>query len=134
MKLREFIKEQHPVVCEAHLSGSRLGSSTKESGIRNCMMRTPERPSRHEPILSVQQTANAVDFRCLNCFAQRQRRKNRWDPLCDHRFTGAGRSYAKNIVPSCCGNFYGAFHMTLPFDLAEVEFLVGGVCCVPVVR
>ena len=52
MKLREFLKEQYPVVSETHLSGSRLASSTKQSGIRNYMMRTPKRPGRHEPILT----------------------------------------------------------------------------------
>ena len=105
MELRQLIEEQHTVVCETYLSGSRLGSSTEESGIRNCMMRAPKRPSRHEPILTVQQTANAGNFRCLNCFAQRERRKNRWDPLRDHRFTRARRPYAKE----CCspvGQFF----------------------------
>jgi hypothetical protein len=37
-------------------------------------------------------------------------------------------------VRSSCGNFYGAFHVMLPFDLAEVEFLVRSTGRLPVVR
>jgi hypothetical protein len=37
-------------------------------------------------------------------------------------------------VSACGGHLDGPFHMMLTFDLAEIEFLLGGPGCVPVVR
>ena len=56
----------------------------------------PKRPIRDKPVLTVQQTADAVDLGRLDRFAQRERRQNRWDPLRNHRFPRARRSDAKN--------------------------------------
>src|SRR5260370_16776520 len=65
-------------------------------------MRASKRPVRHKPVLTVQQTTDAVDLGRLDRFAQRERRQNRWDPLRNHRFPRARRSDAKNVVAQLC--------------------------------
>src|SRR5271166_2017464 len=60
-------------------------------------MRTPKRPVRHKPVLTVQQATDAVDLGRLDGFAHSEWRQNRWDPLRNHRFPRARRSDAKDI-------------------------------------
>src|SRR5208282_5488816 len=98
MKLGKLIQKQHAIVGETDFPRSRLAGSAEQSSVRNRVMRTPKRPGRHEPVLTVQQTTDAVDLGRLDSFAQSERRQNRWDPLRNHRFPRARRYDAKDIV------------------------------------
>src|SRR5580704_6092504 len=96
-------------------------------------MRTPKRPVRDKPVLTVQETAYAVDFGRLDSFAHSERRQNRWDPLRNHRFPRARRSDAKQIMASRRSNFHCSFHMLLTLDLREVQLLFRMYCVRPAV-
>ena len=61
-------------------------------------MRTPKRPVRHKPVLTVQQATYAVDLGRLDSFPHSELRQNRSDLLRKHRFSQARRSNAKNVV------------------------------------
>src|SRR5208282_4163667 len=120
MKLGKLIQKQHAIVGETDFPRSRLAGSAEQSSVRNRVMRTPKRPVRDKPVLTVQQPTYAVDLGRLDSFAHSQRRQNRWDPLRNHRFPRAWRSDAKQIMAPRSSNFDRSFLLQLDGDLREV--------------
>ena len=76
-KLGEFIQEENPVVCQAHLAGPRHARAAADHpGVRNGVVRRAEWPLAQEALPAAQKACNAVDFGGFDGFPERQQRQN----------------------------------------------------------
>ena len=65
-----------------------------------------------------------MNLRGLQRLVQRQRRQNGRQPLGQHGFAGAGRADEQHVMAAGGGDFQGALHVLLAFDLGEIQFVV----------
>src|SRR6516225_5336393 len=84
VEFRKFIQEKDAIVGKTHFPRSWLCSPSEQAGVRNRVMRAPERPGGDKMRSIVQKTADAVYFGRFNRFSKRERRQDGRDPLCDH--------------------------------------------------
>src|SRR6266545_6246199 len=64
-ELRELVEEEHAVVREARLPGSRPGPAADDRRRRGAVVRRPERRPRHEWMPRLEQPGHRVDARDL---------------------------------------------------------------------
>ncbi len=84
------------------------------------MVRRAKRPVRHQPFCRIKHSRNGVNLGRLECLLEPQRRQNRWQPLCKHRFAGAWRPDHQDVVSTSRRHFERALRHMLPTHVFEV--------------
>src|SRR5207237_3219673 len=86
-------------------------------------MRCAKRSDGNEGLFDVEQAGDAVDFRCLDCLLERERRNDGRDAFGQHRFAGAGWTDHQDVVTAGDGYLYRALHVRLAFYVAEIDIV-----------
>jgi hypothetical protein len=85
-------------VRQAHLSRARNRAAADEAGIGDRMVGRAERPGRHQSGVGGQQAGDGVDLGTLPRLLEREWRKDRHDPLRQHRLARARRTHKQDIL------------------------------------
>jgi hypothetical protein len=125
LELRQLVEKQHAVVGERYFTRPRVQPAADERRHAGGMMRRPERPA-------VGQRA-AFDFAGdrshhgdFEEFGGRERRQDRGQSRCQHRFAGAWRPDHQEIMAASRRHFERALGAFLSFDVGEIEHCAGG--------
>ena len=111
--------------CASEISpGVGLMLPPSKPGVAGGVMRRAERTPRHQRLARRQQADDAVNLGRLQRLVQGQRRQNRRQPFGQHGFAGARRADEQHVVPAGRGDFQGALHVFLAFDLGKIQFVV----------
>ena len=120
-KLRQFVEEQQAVVCERDLARTRNDAAADQACVGDGVVRRAEGPLRNQARGCVQHAGDGVNLGGLQGFVKRERRKNRRQPLGQHRLAGAGRPNHENVMAACRGHLQRAFGGLLPAHIFEVH-------------
>src|SRR5690625_1096302 len=92
--------------------------------IRYRMMRTPKWPGRHQGVSRLKQARNRMHFRCLQGFAERERRQNCRDPARPRGLAGTVLADKKHITAASCSIFQSSLNIRLPAHILTVEHVL----------
>ena len=123
VKFRQFVQKQHAIVRQADFSGPGYRPAADQTGIRNCMVRSPERTRRNQSCLVRKQAGNRVDLGGFNRLVETHRRQNSRKPARQHGLTGTRRPDQHDVVPAGHRHFHRALRLILPFDVFEIDVI-----------
>ena len=74
MKLGQFIKEEHAVMCKRNFAGTWIGAAAHQTGMAHGVMRRPKRPLGQQALTRAEQTRHRIQLRHFECFIEQKRR------------------------------------------------------------
>ena len=103
---------------------SRFGNGTAadKTGSGYSMVRTAERPF-HKPVFTMKEAGYTVYLGHFQRFFQIHGRQYRRYTLSQHGLTGTRRTYHKQVMTACSGNFQGPLGNELPLNLTEIDII-----------
>ena len=84
-------------------------------------MRRAVRTGSDQACALVEDSGDAVDFRCFQRFFESERGQDGGHALCEHGLAGAGRADHEDIVASSAGDFDGTLGGLLATDILEID-------------
>ena len=125
-ELEHLVEEQHAVMREADLAGTRLRSAADQRGVRDRVMRRAKRALGDQPRARRQQADDRVDRRDVERLVERQRRQDARHASRHHRLAGARRSDEQQVVTAGRGDLERAPREQLAADVGEIRAERGG--------
>ena len=119
-ELEHLVEKQHPVVRQADLAWTRLRTAADQRGIRDGVVRRPERPVGQQAAAGRQQPDDGVHRRHLERLVERQRRQDPRHPPRHHRLARARRTDQQQVVPAGGRDFKGAAGKQLAAYVGQV--------------
>jgi len=123
-KLGELVEKKDAMMGQTHFARRRNGGAAEQADVGNGVVRRAKGPRGDEGLFAAQHSGNAVDLGALDRFLDRHRRDDGGDAFRQHRFPGSGRADHEQVVAAGDGHFDCALHVSLPFHVAEVDFVI----------
>jgi len=120
-ELAQLIEEEHTPVAKRNFARARLPAAAHESGVRDGVMRRPERPPSYQRRVRGQHPGHAVYLRDLQGLFHRHTGQDRGRRPRQQRLPCAWRPNHHHIVPTRRCNFECSLHMLLASDVLEVD-------------
>ena len=106
---------------DAYFTGIWKRSAAEQANIADGVVRIAEWSNRNKRFFGVEQARNAMNFRRLDRFLERERRNNGRNAFGQHGFARPRRTNHQRVMTAGDRHFNRSLHVPLPLHVAEID-------------